>query len=123
MANLIVNEDVKLKLKTGAGTVTVDPLTSVMVDNVKINGKKIFNIIGFNVTGASLGTISSATGKGVIVGNSKDVKGNLLPVVLDNAESPPLPFTGTNSSPPPPTAPFTDIVIIENAGQSVVHGS
>lgn len=122
MNYLIVNENCTLKLKTYTGNVSINPATSLLCDNIKIQGKKAYKVIGFTVSNASNGSITAATGLGVINGNSQKVKCDNMPIILENAESAIITLTGTNPSPPPPSAIFTDTVIINNAGQMKVKG-
>lgn len=116
MNKKIAIESVTLKLKTCTGTVEVVPAASAK-GRFKAGGSSCYNTIGFAVSAATDGTVSEATGTGVIQGNSKKTKSNSLPIVLEDAESATVVLTGTTST-SPFIGTFTDTVVILDSGQN-----
>lgn len=118
----IVNEDVQLELNdaggTISGTVTVNPATSLFSSSVKTSGKRTFLNIGFNVTGATNGSVTNASGLGIITGNSIKSKADNQSFVLEDALVV-VTLTGTLGS---GTGSFPATVQIKNPGQDLVKG-
>jgi hypothetical protein len=121
MNKKIVVDGCTLKFKNpiNSGTITIIP-ASLLSQKAKCSGNKIYKSVAFTVTGATNGTVTAATGAGVILGNSDKVKCDLLPIVLEDAESPVLTFTGVIGSLTGQT--FTDNIIIDSIGQSKAKG-
>jgi len=121
MNKFLVVDGCTLKFKTlsNSGIITITPGIDLSLKS-KAEGKQIYKQISFTVAGATNGTVINATGVGVISGNSEKIKCDLLPVVLEDAESLDIVFTGI--IPPSTPSTFTDKIIINNPGQSKVKG-
>lgn len=122
MSNKIVVETCTLKFKTptNSGTINIlPPPVSLVSLKSKGSGNRIYKMISFTVTGATNGTVVNATGAGVINGNSEKVKADNQAIVLDNAESEDVVFSGFIGSSP---ATFTDKIVINQIGQDKVKG-
>lgn len=123
MSKKIVVETCTLKFKTppndGAISILPPPVSLVSLKD-KCEGNKIYKMISFTVTGATNGTIVNATGAGVINGNSEKVKADNQAVVLEDAESADVTFTGFIGTTPGQT--FVDRIVIKTVGQSKVKG-
>ena len=121
MSKKIVVESCALKFKTptNSGIITIIP-ASLLSQKARCSGKKIYKTITFTITGATNGTVTAATGAGSIVGNSDKVKCDSMPIVLEDAESSLLTFTGVIGSSP---GTFQDNIVVDSIGQSKAKGN
>lgn len=125
MSEFIVCDGCSLKFSdpTVSGDITINSDTgvppSVLSENVKTDGKNVYNLIGFTIANFSGLGISNGSGAGAIIGTSTKVKADGMAVVLAT-DSMIVVVTGTNDSPPPPTLAVSVQVEIDDPGQDKV---
>ena len=99
-----------------SGTVTV---TSSPSTKVKADGNFVYTTpLSITITNGSDGSITNATGSGVINATATKVKVEGIFVMRVDDISVPITMTGTNPSPPPPTATYVTTVEINDAGNT-----
>ena len=121
MSYLLVNEDCTLGFKTSVPPVTgsITILPASITTDFSSNGKKIYNDISFSISGATNQTVTGGVLLlGVLKGNSSKVKGNLLPVIREDAEVS-VTISGFVGS---VATTFTSTVVVLNAGQTKLKG-
>ena len=115
MAEYIATEDATFSfLVSTAGTVTIVPGTSVF-GKFKADSLVTYTSMGISVTGATNGTVTGASGVGVITGGAIRVSSVGSAVVLEG-DSVTLTLTGVVG--PTPTS-YQDTITIATAGQVV----
>lgn len=118
MNYLLVNEGCTLGFKAPVtGSITILPAS--IVTKIGASGKKVYNSISFAISGATDGTVTGGTLPLVVLqGNSEKVKGNLLPVVREDAEVTVVVPGVVGTSPDT----FSATVIVIDAGQTKLKG-
>lgn len=117
MAEYIATEDSTFSFQVStSGTVTIVPATSVTAA-FQADGKTTYTSMGISITGATNGTVTGASGVGVITGGATKVKSGGLAVVLEG-DSVTVTLTGVIGSSP---SSYSDTITIDSAGQTVAQ--
>jgi hypothetical protein len=103
-----------------SGDIAVTGISSI---KVKAGNQFVYqNNLSITITNGSDGSITNATGSGTMTATStKNLVENVAPLRKGD-QSIVITMTGTNPSPPPPTAQYTTQVEIDDPGQTKVKG-
>lgn len=104
-----------------SGNISILGLPSL---KMKCDGKGVYkDLLAISISNGTDGSITNATGAGVINASAIKVKSEGQFVLrVDDKNNIPIVMTGTNPSPPPPTSTYTTVVKITDAGQTKVKG-
>ena len=121
MSEYIATENMTFKFDNPAHSGTVTIITTASI-KVKADGNAVHkDLMAVSITGGSDGSITNATGAGVINATSTKVKAdNVLVLRKDDKNNIPIVMTGTNPAPPPPTSIYTTVVVIDDPGNTKV---
>jgi len=121
MSEFIANNSMTFKFENPAhsGTVTI---TTPASTKVKAGGVGVHkDNMAIVISNGSDGSITNATGSGVINATAQKAKADGVLVLREGDKNNiPIVMTGTNPSPPPPTSTYTTVVVIDDPGQDKV---
>jgi len=121
LSEYIATENMTIKFDDDAHSGTITIVTPASTTVKADSGAVHKDLMAVSITGGSDGSITNATGAGVINATSEKVKvDNLFVLRKDDKNDIPIVMTGTNPAPPPPTSTYTTDIYIDDPGNTKV---